>query len=139
MRRAPGTASNDQVTVAIAVHAGTNTLHVNGKGTCTRAPRGSMFGTLAQMWSIQGSEGQRSAALTVWKTSSGANMFSLALSATSPSTLWQFDGERRSRIVRRADVYVSAVSRDDGERNEEPKADVVRQTLLGAASERFKH
>lgn len=98
-----------------------------------------MFGTLAQMWSIQGSEGQRSAALTVWKTSSGANMFSLALSATSPSTLWQFDGERRSRIVRRADVYVSAVSRDDGERNEEPKADVVRQTLLGAASERFKH
>jgi hypothetical protein len=85
VRRAPGTASNDQVTVAIAVQAGTDTLHVNGKGTCTHAPRGSVFGTLAQMWSVQGSEGQRSAALTVWKTSSGANMFSLALSAGEKS------------------------------------------------------
>ena len=85
VRRTPGTAPNDQVTLAIAVQAGSETLNFNGKGTCTHAPRSSVFGTLGQMWSIQASEGQRSAALTVWKTSSGANMFSLALSAGEKS------------------------------------------------------
>lgn len=85
VRPAPGTAPNEQVTVAIAVQAGSNTLNVNGKGTCTHAPRGSVYGTVGQMWSIHGREGQGSATLTFWKTSSGANMFSVALSAGGKS------------------------------------------------------
>ena len=85
VRPASGTAPEDRVPVAIAVQAGGNALNFNGKGMCTHAPRSSVYGTLGQMWSIQGAEGDRSAALTVWKTTSGAHMFSIALSAGEKS------------------------------------------------------
>ena len=51
---------------------------------------------------------------------------------------WQFYREGRSRMRRRGDVDISAVSRDDGPCDEEPEADIVRRAVRRAASERFK-
>jgi hypothetical protein len=81
-RRSPGTSGDNKVGVAIALQAGTDSYQFSGQGTCTHAPKASIYGVLSQQWRVEQSEGPRSVALTFWRPAAGGqDMVTLNLSS----------------------------------------------------------
>ena len=64
--------------VAITLQVAGQTYHFEGKAACQRAPIASIYSVLAEMWSVQQSDGQRSVMLTLWRPrSTSGDVFSL--------------------------------------------------------------
>ena len=77
IRRQQGPA---QVPMEIALKAGGDAYNAKGEGSCTHAPKASIYGTMAEMWTVRHEANGRSVQLTLWKPSDGsANMFSLSV------------------------------------------------------------
>lgn len=75
-----------KVGAAIAMRVAGEPYEFTGQATCTHAPMASIYGTVAQMWSVQHSEGSRSLVLTLWRPTSGStHMFSLSASTGGKS------------------------------------------------------
>ncbi len=84
-RRAPG-AQKPTVGVTIALKAGADAYAFTGQANCTHAPMASIYGVVAEQWTVEQSEGQRSVHLTLWKPKSGSGeMFSLGVSTGGSS------------------------------------------------------
>lgn len=79
-RRAPGERPDTTVPVTIALKAGAEAYNFTGKATCSHAPRASIYNLLAERWTIDQSEGSRSATLALWHPASGNDLVSLSLS-----------------------------------------------------------
>ncbi len=76
----------EQVGVAIAVQVAGQPFQSTGKATCTHEPKGYIWGTPAQQWSVEYDEGQHSLHLTLWRPAGGApDMFSLGASIGAKS------------------------------------------------------
>jgi hypothetical protein len=60
-----------------------------GQGSCTHAPKASIYGVLAEMWSVrQRGDARSSVDLTFWKPSDGsASMFSLSVNHTKSASV----------------------------------------------------
>lgn len=68
------------VGVTVALKAGSNAYAFTGPAACRHAPRASIYGTPAAMWSVRQSQGDRSFVLTFWKPNGqSGDMFSLAM------------------------------------------------------------
>ena len=66
--------------VDISLKAGSGTYIAKGQGSCTHAPRASIYGVLSQMWMVRHQEQGRSFQMTFWKPADGSEpMFSLSL------------------------------------------------------------
>ena len=79
-RRVPGQRADNTVPVTIALQAGADAYQFTGKATCSHAPRASIYGLLAERWTVDQSDGSRSATLALWHPVSGTDLVSLALS-----------------------------------------------------------
>src|SRR6266511_4017651 len=67
-----------QVTLEGSLKVGGEVYGAKGQGSCTHAPKASIYGILAEMWSVRQQGEGRSVQLTLWKPSDGsAGMFSL--------------------------------------------------------------
>ncbi len=77
-RRAPGTASDDTVGVAIALQAGGEAYRFAGQASCRYEPNAAIYTVRARVWNVSYSDGTRSASLTFWRPTSGSgDMFTL--------------------------------------------------------------
>jgi hypothetical protein len=55
------------VAVAIALRVDGQPYQFDGNASCQHAPMAAIYGVVAEMWTVQQSEGQRSIALTMWR------------------------------------------------------------------------
>ncbi len=87
-RKVPAVPADTKVDVAITLQVAGQSYHFEGKGECRHAPVASIYNVVAEMWSVQQSDGQRSMALTLWhpKSASG-DMFSLSVASGGKSYL----------------------------------------------------
>jgi hypothetical protein len=66
-RRAPATQGDTEVTVAIALRVDGQLYQFDGNASCEHAPMAAIYGVVAEMWTVQQSEEERSIALTMWR------------------------------------------------------------------------
>ena len=66
-RRAPATQADTKVAVAIVLRVDGRPYQFDGNASCQHAPMAAIYGVVAEMWTVQQSEGQRSIALTMWR------------------------------------------------------------------------
>jgi hypothetical protein len=80
-QRVPRSAQQEAtVNVAIALKAGGAAYDFTGQSVCEHAPRGSIYNTLAQRWTVRHDEPGRSLNLTLWRPMSGsADMLNLTV------------------------------------------------------------
>lgn len=91
IRRQPG--EKAQVPVEISLKAGAESYQAKGQGSCTHAPKASIYGVVSEMWNVQHSEGSRSIQLTLWKPADGADsMFSFSYNGTKNTTISTIKG-----------------------------------------------
>jgi hypothetical protein len=85
-RRAPG--ERPGVAMEVSLKAGGSTLASTEPGTCTHAPKASIYGVMAEMWAARQSSEGRSVQLTLWKPADGsAQLFSLSVNDTQNLTV----------------------------------------------------
>jgi hypothetical protein len=85
-RPSPSVRLDASVPVTIALRAGADGYNFSGKATCTYAPVAGIYNLRAEQWRVQQSGDAGSLALTFWHPASGADMFSLSLSAGNKRT-----------------------------------------------------
>ena len=74
------------VEVSIALKIDGQPYTFNGKGECTYAPEGYIFGMKAQQWKVEGNNDHGSASLTLWRLAAGSEeMFSFYAAAGNES------------------------------------------------------
>ncbi len=79
VRRQPPRAQ--QAPIQIALEIGSRSYAVSGQGECRTAPKASIYGLAAALYSVSYSSGAQSLDLTVWRPASGAaDMLSLHFS-----------------------------------------------------------
>lgn len=80
-----------QVPVEVNIKSGTGTFTAKGDGSCTHAPKASIYNVLSEMWMARHQDGGRSVQLTLWKPADGSEpMFTLSVNtgrSTSISTV----------------------------------------------------
>jgi hypothetical protein len=77
-----------QVPMEVSLKAGGDVYDSKTQGSCTHAPKASIYGVLAEMWSVTQEADGRSIQLTFWKPSDGsASMFSLSLNGPKSTTI----------------------------------------------------
>src|SRR5512135_3275717 len=82
VRRGPAMPAETKVDLAIKLQVNGQPYSLAGKGVCQHAPVASIYNVLAEMWSVEHNDGQRSIRLTLWRPRSTAgDMFSLSLSS----------------------------------------------------------
>jgi hypothetical protein len=59
--------ADSQVAVAIALRVDGQPYQFDGNASCQHAPMAAIYGVVAEMWTVQQSEGRRSIALTMWR------------------------------------------------------------------------
>jgi hypothetical protein len=70
-----------QTNATIALKMGASSYDYTGQARCEHLPKGSIFGTLAERWTVQQHDGTRSMSLTLWKPLAGGdNLITLSLS-----------------------------------------------------------
>ena len=79
-RRVAG-ASETTVPMTVALKVGADAYNFTGKGTCTHAPVAGIYNLRAEQWRVQQSGDAGSVSLTFWHPASGADMFTLAVTA----------------------------------------------------------
>ncbi len=68
----------EEVGVAITLQVAGQPYRFDGKAVCQHAPVGSIYDVVAERWSIQQSDGQRSVGLNLWRPKKiSGDMFSL--------------------------------------------------------------
>lgn len=76
------------VPVEVSVKVGSASYQAKSEGTCTHAPRASIYGIVSEQWTVRHEEDGRSVQLTLWKPADGsAQMFSLSVSGTANATI----------------------------------------------------
>ena len=79
-RKEPAKPADTKVDVAITLQVAGQPYHSVGKAACLHAPVASIYSTVAEMWSVQQTDGQRSITLTLWRPKSkSGDMFSLSV------------------------------------------------------------
>ena len=78
-RRVPAQRADTTVPVTIALKAGAEDFTFTGKATCTHAPVASIYGLIAERWTVDQSEGNRGVTLALWHPASGSDLISLRL------------------------------------------------------------
>jgi hypothetical protein len=78
-RRVPGQRADSMVPVTIALKSGTDAYQFTGKATCSHAPKASIYGLLAERWTVDQSDDSRSLTLALWHPASGNDLISVAL------------------------------------------------------------
>jgi hypothetical protein len=68
------------VAIEVSLKVGSASYVTKGLGSCTHAPKASIYDVPAQLWSVQQASGERPVRLTLWKPSDGlSSMFSLSV------------------------------------------------------------
>jgi hypothetical protein len=76
------------VPLEVSLKAGSDAYDAKVEGSCTHAPRASIYGILSEMWSVRHQDEGRSMQLTLWKPADGsAQMFSLSVNRKKSSTV----------------------------------------------------
>ena len=74
----------EKVLVDVSLKVGGEAYDAKGQGSCTHAPKASIYGLLAEMWTVRQEGEGRSVQLTLWKPPDGsASMFSLSLNGVN--------------------------------------------------------
>jgi hypothetical protein len=77
-----------QVPVEVNVKGGAETFTTKGDGSCTHAPKASIYNVASEMWMVRHQDGERSVQLTLWKPADGSNaMFSVSLNGARSTTI----------------------------------------------------
>ena len=85
-RRANGVPAGTLVPITIGLTVGTEPFQLKGNGKCQHAPQASIYDVLAEQWSVQHSEGDRSLSLTMWRPKKGSgDMLTLSVNTGSRS------------------------------------------------------
>jgi hypothetical protein len=70
----------DTVPMEIAIKLAAGSYDDQGPGSCTHAPKASIYGVVSQMWTARHQTDKRSLSLTLWRPLDGsAEMFTLAV------------------------------------------------------------
>jgi hypothetical protein len=70
----------DTVPMEISIKVGPGSYDDQGPGSCTHAPKASIYGVVSQMWSARHQTDKRSLSLTLWRPLDGSgDMFTLAV------------------------------------------------------------
>ena len=76
-----------QVAIEVSLKTGAAPYAAKGPGSCTHAPKASIYNIPAQLWSVRQESGERSVQLTVWKPADGSSvMFSVAVNGPAQRT-----------------------------------------------------
>ena len=76
-----------QVPIEVSLKAGGASYAAKGPGSCTHAPKASIYNIPAQLWSVRQESGERSVQLMVWKPADGSSvMFSVAVNEPAHRT-----------------------------------------------------
>jgi hypothetical protein len=87
VRRPPAAGAEDSTRVTLSLAVGSQRFDEAKQGRCTHAPQASIFGTLAEMWSVQVSPAAKtSLALTVWRPTRGDSTAQMTLHVSNGST-----------------------------------------------------
>jgi len=78
-RRVPAQRAETTVPVTIALKAGAEDFNFTGKAACSHAPVASIYGLVAERWTVDQSEGGRGVTLALWHPKSGSDLISLRL------------------------------------------------------------
>ena len=84
-RRAEPTNESAKVPMQISLQVGGAPYVFTGSGSCRSTPRASIYDVPAAMWTVEQDADGKSLTLTVWHPSTGADMLSLAVTATGKS------------------------------------------------------
>ena len=77
-----------QVQLEVSLKVGSEAYDAKGQGACTYAPKASIYGVAAEMWSVRQEGDGRSVQLTFWKPSdASASMFSLSVNGAKTTTI----------------------------------------------------
>ena len=81
-RRVPGAAGpENQVSAAIAMTVGSSAYNFTGPARCEHLPKGSIYSTVAERWSVNHDENGRRLVLNVWRPlAGGENLITLYVS-----------------------------------------------------------
>jgi hypothetical protein len=83
--------------VDVSLKAGGSSYTAHGQGTCTHAPKASIYGVLSEMWSVRHQEQGRSVQLTFWKPTDGSSsMFSLSVNGKTRASVSTVRGKNVS-------------------------------------------
>jgi hypothetical protein len=78
----------EEVPLEVSLKVGSETYVAKGLGSCTHARNASIYGVVAELWSVRQKHDGRSVQLTLWKPADGtADMFSLSLNAATSTTI----------------------------------------------------
>ena len=81
-------AGPDLVPVEISMKIAGEAYQAKGQGSCTHAPKGSIYGVVSEMWTVRHEQDGRSVQLTLWKPVDGsASMFTLASSGKTSTSI----------------------------------------------------
>lgn len=84
-RTSPG---SSLVPLEVSLKVGAGAYTGKGQGSCTHAPKASIFGVLSEMWTVRHQEEGRSVQLTLWKPADGsAPMFNLSVSGKTNASI----------------------------------------------------
>ena len=76
-----------QVPLEVSLNVAGKPYAAKGLGSCTHAPKASIYGVMAEMWTVRQQGDGGSVQLTLWKPADGsANMFTLAVSGGATNT-----------------------------------------------------
>lgn len=79
---------SSSVTLEVSLKVGAGAYTGKGPGSCTHAPKGSIYGVLSEMWTVRHQEEGRSMQLTLWKPADGsAPMFNLSVSGKTNASI----------------------------------------------------
>jgi len=85
VRRAEPSNESSKVRMQMSLQVGGTPYVFTGLGSCRSTPRASIYDVQAAMWSVEQNADGKSLTLTVWRPSTGAEMLSLAVTATGKS------------------------------------------------------
>lgn len=85
------------VPVEAALKVGSSSYDVKAPGTCTHAPKASIYNILSEQWMVRQEQDDRSVQLVFWKPADGsAPMFSLSVNGKSNATVSTVRGGQKS-------------------------------------------
>jgi hypothetical protein len=77
-----------EVPLEVSLNVAGRQYSAKGLGSCTHAPKASIYDVIAEMWTVRQQGDGGSVQLTLWKPADGsANMFTLAVSGATNTTL----------------------------------------------------
>jgi hypothetical protein len=98
------------VAIEVSLKVGGASYVTKALGSCTHAPKASIYDVPAQLWSVQQASGERPVRLTLWKPSDGSSsMFSL--SVNDPMRSISISTVRGGEVTGSGTVTLAAVAK----------------------------